>query len=185
MLKEIGITRIFKYLFFGLWDVVFRLLPWSPLRVFWMKLFGADVSWSAVIDRVNLINLDRNGLSGLKVGDKAFLGCAAIIDLAGKIILENHATVSPGAVVLTHLSVGFSDHPLIAKYPKKVDKTIIGNGSFIGVYSVILSGVTVGKRSLVAAGSVVTKDIPDDTMVAGVPAVVKKKTNKLTNLPAR
>lgn len=140
-----------------------------------MKLFGADVAWSAVIDRVNLINLDRNGLKGLKVGNRVFLGCSAIIDLAGNVVFEDQVTVSPGAVVLSHLSVGFSDHPLIAKYPKKVETTTIENGSFIGVYSVILSGVTVGKRSLAAAGSVVTKDVPNDTMVAGVPAVIKKR----------
>ena len=174
MLKEVGLKRLFKYFIFGLWDVVFRLLPWSPFRILWMRLFGTKVAWSAVIDRVNLINLDRNGLGGLKVGNKEFLGCSAIIDLAGNIIFEDHATISPGVVVLSHLSVGFADHPLISKYPKKVETTIIGHGSFIGVYGVVLSGVTVGRRSLVGAGSVVTKDVADDTMVAGVPAVEKK-----------
>ena len=48
-----------------------------------------------------------------------FLGTGSIIDLAGKIEIGNHATVSPGAIILSHLSVGFSDHPLIKSYPKK------------------------------------------------------------------
>ena len=43
--------------------------------------------------------------------------------------------------------------------------------------SIILKGVTVGEGSIVAAGSVVTKDVPDYTLVAGNPAVIKKKLN--------
>ena len=49
-------------------------------------------------------------------------------------------------------------------------KIVVGNDSFIGAHSVILPGVTIGKNCVVGAGSVVTKDIPDRTVVAGVPA---------------
>lgn len=178
MLSEIGLNRIIKYLIFGLWDVVFRFLPWSPLRVLWMKLFGANIPWSAVIDRVNFMNLDRTGLSGLTLGSKTFIGVGSIIDLAGKIEIGNHATISPGAIILSHLSVGFSDHPLIKTYPKKIEKTVIGNGVFIGANTTVLSGVTIGKETMVGAGSVVTKNIPEKVLAVGVPAVIKRK---LTN----
>jgi len=181
MLNEIGLARLVKYFIFGLWDVVFRLLPWSPLRVLWMNLFGAKVAWSAVMDRVNFMNLDRRGLSGLSIGKKSFVGVAAILDLAGELVIEQQATVSPGAAILTHFSVGFSDHPLVKTYPKKVLKTVIGKGAFVGVHATVLAGVAVGENSMVAAGAAVVDNVEQNTMVAGVPAVIKK-TYKLTNL---
>lgn len=183
MLNEIGLMRLIRYFIFGLWDLIFGLLPWSPLRVLWMKLFGANIPWSAVVDKVNFMNLDRMGLQGLTLGKKVFLGTGSIIDLAGKIEIGNHATVSPGAIILSHLSVGFSDHPLIKSYPKKVEKTIIGNGVFIGANATVLSGVTISKETMVGAGSVVTKNIPERVLAVGVPAIVKRKltNDKLTN----
>lgn len=178
MIREIGLARLCRYIIFGLWDTVFRVLPYSPLRVLWLKIGGANVSWSAVVDRVSFMNLDRTGLAGLTLGKKSFLGCAAVLDLAGSIFIGEHATISPAVIVLSHLSVGFSDHPLIAAYPKKVESTTIEQGSFIGANATILSGITLGTCSLVAAGSVVTKSVPSRTLVAGVPAIVKKKIKK-------
>lgn len=175
MLKEIGIKRIIKYLVYGVWDLLFRFLPYSPLRILWMKIGGANIAWSAVVDRVDFINLDRIGLSGLKIGEKTFLGCGVLLDLAGKIVIEDQATVSPRAIVLSHLSVGFMDHPLVNQYPKSVYKTRIGSGSFVGTNATILGGLMIGKKSIVAAGAVVTKDVKESTMVAGVPAGFKKE----------
>lgn len=50
----------------------------------------------------------------------------------------------------------------------------IGNGSWIGARTTILGGVTIGSGVVIAAGSVVNSDIPDNCLAAGVPAVVKK-----------
>lgn len=52
---------------------------------------------------------------------------------------------------------------------------IIKDGCWIASGAIILGGVTIGERSLVCAGAVVTNDVPDDTMVAGVPARTIKK----------
>jgi acetyltransferase-like isoleucine patch superfamily enzyme len=51
----------------------------------------------------------------------------------------------------------------------------IGDGSWIGARAIILPGVTIGRRCLVAAGAVVSKDVPDDTLVAGNPARVVRE----------
>ena len=48
----------------------------------------------------------------------------------------------------------------------------IGDGTWVGARAMILPGVTIGKRVVVAAGSVVTRDVPDDSLVAGNPARV-------------
>ena len=50
----------------------------------------------------------------------------------------------------------------------------IGDNVWVGARSVILPGVKIGNNVVIAAGSVVTKDVPENVMVAGVPAVVKK-----------
>ncbi len=57
-------------------------------------------------------------------------------------------------------------------------KIKVGNDSFIGAHSIIMPGVTIGKNCVVGAGSVVTKDIPDRTVVAGVPARVICSTDE-------
>ena len=51
----------------------------------------------------------------------------------------------------------------------------IGNDVWISGHSTILPGVTIGDGAVIAAGSVVTKDVPDRTLVAGSPAITKKK----------
>jgi acetyltransferase-like isoleucine patch superfamily enzyme len=51
----------------------------------------------------------------------------------------------------------------------------VGDYSFLGSNSVILPKITIGRNVTVGAGAVVTKDIPDDRLVAGVPAEVKRK----------
>ncbi|BBE16231.1 acetyltransferase [Aquipluma nitroreducens] len=54
---------------------------------------------------------------------------------------------------------------------------ILKNDCWIGAGAIILPNVSIGECSIVGAGSVVTKDVPDFTVVAGVPAVVIKKLN--------
>lgn len=56
----------------------------------------------------------------------------------------------------------------------KVIETIVKRGASIGSNATILCGITIGENSLIGAGSVVTKDVPANTVVAGVPAKIKK-----------
>lgn len=77
----------------------------------------------------------------------------------------------------TFLTSANPNHPynrLSKHYPSKHAPIRIGDDVWIGACSVVLPGVTVGNGCVVAAGSVVTRDVPDNVLVAGVPAVVKK-----------
>jgi len=56
----------------------------------------------------------------------------------------------------------------------------IGNYSFIGTNATILPKIKIGQNVIVAAGAVVTKDVPDNCMVAGIPAIIKKQLEPLT-----
>ena len=175
IIKEIGFRRLGKYFLYGLWQWVFDLLPYSPLRVFWLRLGGAKIGRGCVVEKICFINLDRTGLKGLTLGEDCFIGSGVLLDLAGRITLENQVTLSPRCVILSHHSVGFSDHPLIKFYPKKVFHTVVRAGTVVGVAAIILPGIIIGSRSLIGAASVVNKDIPERVMAAGIPAQVKKK----------
>lgn len=69
-------------------------------------------------------------------------------------------------------------HPMDVVERRKPQETAypitIGEDCWLGGSVVVCPGVTIGNRCIVAAGSVVTKDVPDDSLVAGVPAVVKR-----------
>ncbi len=177
-LKEVGLKRILRFISYALWQPLFDLCFLPPLRVFMLRLVGAKIGKNCVIDKIDFINLDRLGPKGLKIGNSCFLGRGTMLDLADQIIIEDHVTLAPQTLVATHLSVGFKNHPLHKVFPKHNKPTIFKKGSFIGAGSIILSGVIVGEHAFVAAGSVVTKDVKKNTLVAGVPAVKKKEHEK-------
>ena len=74
---------------------------------------------------------------------------------------------APGAKILTH------DASLLLFNRKiRVQKTIIGNKVFLGLNSIVMPGVRIGNRVIVGAGAIVTRDIPDNSVVGGNPARV-------------
>ncbi|MBU2051635.1 hypothetical protein KKH13_00325 [Patescibacteria group bacterium] len=175
LIKEVGLDRIIKYLFMEIWYAVFLLLPYSPLRIWWLRFGGAKIGKHCFVERIYLMNLDRTGLTGLTIGHDCYLGPLALLDLAGRISLGSQVTVTARSSILSHHSVGYHNHPLLKFYPKKVLHTRLESGVVLGISSLVLPGVTVSKESLVAAGAVVRSDVPERVMVAGIPAVVKKQ----------
>ena len=92
-----------------------------------------------------------------------------------RIEIGQNSTLAYGVMVLTSADPNGPRNKLSKLYPPLKAPVAIGNDCWIGARSVILPGVTIGDCSVVAAGSVVTKDVPPETLVAGVPAVEKKK----------
>lgn len=72
-------------------------------------------------------------------------------------------------------SVNYIERRKPVDYDIKKKPVTIKEDAFIGAHSIILKGVTIGKRSVIAAGSVVTKSVPDDEMWGGCPAKFIKK----------
>lgn len=174
-LNEIGVDKALRYIFFSLWHYAFEFMFVSPLRVAFLRLFGAKVGKNTVIERIRLINLYRTGIGGITIGDNCFLGDGVTLDTAERIILENDVTLSFDVMVLTHTNVGYKNHPVQEHIPSVAKPTILKNGCFVGVRAVVLPGLTVGAGAAVAAGAVVTKDVPAKTLVAGVPAKMIRK----------
>jgi acetyltransferase-like isoleucine patch superfamily enzyme len=171
-LGEIGWRRALRFGFFTLAMVPYRLALVPQLRAPWLRLLGARLGRRVVVHDVRFFNLYRRGLSGLEIGDECFLGDECLLDLAEGIRLESQVTLAERVLVLTHTNVGYADHPLQPHFPAMAAPVVVETGAFLGANVTVLPGVRVGARSFVAAGSVVTQDVPRGTLVGGVPARV-------------
>jgi len=169
-LGEIGWGRAARFGFFTLAMVPYRLALFPPLRAPWLRLLGAKVGRRTVLHDVRFFNLYRRGLRGLEVGEECFVGDECLIDLAEGVRLERQVTLAERVLILTHTNVGYRDHPLQAHFPASAAPVVVETGAFLGANVTVLPGVRIGAGSFVAAGSVVTADVPPRTLVAGVPA---------------
>lgn len=95
------------------------------------------------------------------------------------ITLENEVRISSNVSFITHDggTWAFRDRPEYADVIK-YGRIYVGERTFIGAKSIIMPGVTIGKRCVIGAGSVVTKDIPDGCVAVGVPAKVIMSTEE-------
>lgn len=112
----------------------------------------------------------------------------------GKVVIGSETWLSPGVIIHTHADADIvigdrcdighgvefipggheiGDHSRRAGHGTAYPITV-GDGCWIGAKSVILGGVTIGAGSVVAAGSLVRRDVPPNTLVAGVPAHIKR-----------
>lgn len=108
---------------------------------------------------------------GVKVGAHVFFGMNVNMDLLypEKVTLMDHSMVGNNASVYVHIR---GNLPLKRLFPRKVEPVVIGRGAVVWSGAIVLPGVKVGDYSVVAAGAVVTKDVPEYSVVAGVPAKV-------------
>lgn len=91
-----------------------------------------------------------------------------------KITIGENSTLAYQTTILTSANPNGPHNKLMKLYPKMNAPVTIGDNSWIGARALILPGVHIGNFCVVAAGSVVTKDVPDYSVVGGVPAKVIK-----------
>jgi acetyltransferase-like isoleucine patch superfamily enzyme len=173
--KEIGFKKALKFVSFSFFQIFFQFIPLPQLRILALTLLGAKIDRDSIIMGVRFFNWHHSGLTGLNIGRQCFIGDETLIDLYNKVILENNVTIAQRVTILTHINVGYKDHPLQKHFPTENLPVTFKEGSMIGACATILAGVTVGKGSLVAAGAVVIKDVPNNSLVAGVPAKLIRK----------
>lgn len=119
---------------------------------------------------------------GAKIGDNCSLGQNTYVSpgavIGNRVRLQNNVSVFNGVtlednvfcgpnVTFTNVLVPRSEFP---KLPNQYEKTLIKQGATLGAGCIILCGVTIGSYALVAAGAVVTNDVPNHALVMGVPA---------------
>lgn len=147
---------------------------------------GRDV----VIHHPELVNL-----YGCEIGDGTKIGSFVEIQKNASIgrlcKISSHTFICEGVAIEDDVFVGHGVMFINDRYPRataagslqteadwKVIPTRIRTGASIGSGAVIMCGVTVGARALVGAGAVVTHDVPDDAVVAGVPARVRTQETR-------
>jgi maltose O-acetyltransferase len=130
--------------------------------------FGERVRLDSTVSKMELVSLPGGHL---EIGNNVF------INYGSSLVSSQHVKVGNDCLIGTHVMVMDCDFHRVED--KAWDTTgepiIIEDRVWLGNRSMVLKGVTVGHDAVVAAGSVVTKDVPPRTVVAGVPAKVVRR----------
>ena len=140
----------------------------------------------------NVKIFDFTNLYGCEIGDNSKIGTFVEIQKNAKIgknvKISTHTFICEGVTIEDNVFVGHGVIFINDKYPRatnddgelqtesdwKVVPTLVKKGASIGSGSTILCGVTIGEKAIVGAGSVVTKDVPANSVVMGIPAKIKR-----------
>jgi len=132
-------------------------------------------------------------LYGCEIDDRTKIGAFVEIQKGVKIgkdcKISSHTFICEGVTVEDQVFIGHNVTFINDKYPRAINPdgslqtdddwvcvpTLVKRGVSIGSSATILCGVTIGQNVIVGAGSVVTKDVPDNVIIAGVPAKIIKK----------
>ena len=124
----------------------------------------------SVVESYSCIN---NAVGDVVIGDHTRVGLHNTI--IGPVTIGSHVNLAQG-ITVTALNHNFENPDRrIDEQGVSTKPVTIGNDIWIGANAVILPGVTIGDHSVVAAGAVVTKDVPPHSLVAGVPAKIIKQ----------
>lgn len=151
----------------------------------------AIIDESAVIGEGCQIWINVQIREGARIGRNCILGKDVYVDLAvsigDKCKIQNGVSIWNGVTIKDDVFIGphacFTNDkiPRAFNYDWKVIPTFIDDGASIGANATIICGVTVGQYAMVAAGSVVTTDVPPFTLVMGNPARVVSKIDRFGN----
>ncbi len=113
----------------------------------------------------------------ISIGQNVIIGEYTTIQAQASVIIEDDVLLASKIQIISNCHV-YEDIRIPIKYQQNISKPIIiKKGAWIGINTTLLSGVTIGRNSVIGAGSVVNRDVPDYTVVGGTPARVLKKYN--------
>lgn len=140
------------------------------IRAILSEIVGYTIDDSTAVFPPFYINYGKH----TKIGKNVFInfGCT-ILDWGG-VTIEDNVLIAPNVSLLSE------GHPISPKnrhalVPKSIH---IKENAWIGANATILQGVTIGKNAIVAAGAVVSSDVPDNSIVGGIPAKILKTINE-------
>lgn len=167
-----ALVRIEKYLNFN--------RQWDTQRMMRNKMVGSIyLAKDATLD-VDAFDVYAGSRINVNAGAKLSLGSGymnhdCVIDCFDSISIGHHVVISERVVLRDSDNHSIQNMEAISSYESAVTARIeIGDHVWIGMNVIVLKGVTIGEGAIVAAGSVVNKDVPPHCLVAGVPAKVVK-----------
>ncbi len=162
-------------------------------------------TWNCIADDVKLganVKLSRFiNLYGCEIGDETKIGAFVEIQknarVGARCKISSHSFICEGVVIEDFVFIGHGVTFTNDTYPRattsggtlqteadwKVESTIIRKGASIGSGATLLANITVGENAIVGAGSVVTKDVPSNAVVAGNPARVLRYIQEHLEVP--
>jgi acetyltransferase-like isoleucine patch superfamily enzyme len=149
----------------------------AAIRAMWSELTGQPVD--PTFSLIPPLYSDH-GLN-IRVGRNVFINQCCILNDIGGIDIGDDVMIGPRVSLLT------SGHPLEPSKRRRqvvAARIVVGRNVWIGAAAVIMHGVTLGADSVVAAGAVVTRNVPAATLVAGVPARVVRSIESEAEHPA-
>ncbi|MBT3207891.1 MAG: acyltransferase [Bacteroidetes bacterium] len=133
------------------------------------------IGYRTIIEDYAIIN---NGMGDIIIGDRC--GVTSRVKLVGPVTLGNMVTIGSGAQI-TGLTHNFEDASVpIKEQGVMPNRTVVADDVWIGGNSVVIQGLKIGTHSIIASGSVVTRDVPPFSVVAGNPARIIKQYNHET-----
>jgi acetyltransferase-like isoleucine patch superfamily enzyme len=118
--------------------------------------------WSHI--RTTQLSAGKNAL--LYIGDHTFINTGVIISARKEVRIGKNCQIANEVIIMDNDFHGVSDR----NKPEAPQPVIIHDDVWLATRCILLKGITIGKGAVVAAGAVVTKDVPPDTLVGGVPA---------------
>ncbi|MEJ8801763.1 WcaF family extracellular polysaccharide biosynthesis acetyltransferase [Pontibacter sp. H249] len=160
-----AVKRILWYIVNALFFIN-PLNPSSALKVWLLKVFGAKVGEGVVIKPS--VNIKYPWL--LQLGNHIWIGEHVWIDNLAQVVIHDNVTLSQGAMLLT----GSHDYKK-STFDLLVGTITLKEGTWIGAKATVCPGLTCGSHSILAAGSIATKDLAPYTIYQGNPAEAKRR----------
>lgn len=156
--------------------VKFPFKMWNPQYIsLGNQVFIAENSYFAISDQ----NHGKKYTPQVIIGNNVCIGSNFFIACIQEVKIEDDVLISDRVFISDHIhNYGITHIPIIKQPLLPKGKVLIKKGAFIGINVVVMPGVTIGKNSVVGASSVVVKDVPDYTVVAGNPAKNIKQYNQ-------
>jgi len=105
----------------------------------------------------------------IRIGKSVFVGFNCEFDISEKLIIGDHVLIAPGCFITDHNHL-HAANKLIAEQGCECAPVTLEDDVWLGAHVVVLPGVTIGRGAIVAAGSVVNRDVESMSIVAGAPA---------------